>query len=85
MLVRSKTRYVPTAVNMIVLQGEDGTYYYLHRALYDQCVVLRDQYINLLPSFYSSLALRVSIRRYVIVSCERCPSRWISLAPSCPL
>ena len=26
MLVRSKTRYVPTAVNMIVLQGEDGTY-----------------------------------------------------------
>lgn len=52
MLVRSKTRYVPTAVNMIVLQGEDGTYYYLHRSLYDQCVVLRDQYINLLPSFY---------------------------------
>ena len=29
MLIRSDTRYVPTAVNMIVLQGEDGAYYYL--------------------------------------------------------
>lgn len=52
MLIRSNIRYVPTAVNMIVLQGEDGVYYYLHRSLYDQCVVLRDQYIKLLPSFY---------------------------------
>lgn len=55
MLVVSNTRYVPTAVNMIVLQGADGAYYYLHRSLYDQCVVLRDQYINLLPSFYKLL------------------------------
>lgn len=55
MLIRSDTRYVPTAVNMIVLQGEDGAYYYLHRSLYDQCVILRDQYINLIPSFYKLL------------------------------
>lgn len=52
MLIVSETRYVPTAVNMTVLQGEDGMFYYMHRSLYDQCVVLRDQYINLLPSFY---------------------------------
>ena len=55
MLIRSDTRYVPTAVNMIVLQGEDGAYYYLHRSLYDQCVILRDQYIGLIPSFYKLL------------------------------
>ena len=55
MLIRSTNRYVPTAVNMIVLQGADGMYYYLHRSLYDQCVVLRDQYINLIPSFYKLL------------------------------
>lgn len=55
MLIRSTNRYVPTAVNMIVLQGTDGMYYYLHRSLYDQCVVLRDQYINLIPSFYKLL------------------------------
>lgn len=52
MLIASNTRYVPTAVNMIVLQGEDGMYYYMHRSVYDQCVILRDQYIHLLPSFY---------------------------------
>lgn len=55
MLVTSKDRYVPTSVNMMVLQGEDEMYYYVHRSLYDQCVILRDQYFNLLPSFYKLL------------------------------
>lgn len=55
MLVRSETRYVPTAVNMQVLQGEDGMYYYVHRSLYDQCVILRDQYHNLMPALYKLL------------------------------
>lgn len=57
MIIASKTRYVPTAVNMVILQGEDGMYYYLHRSTYDQCVILRDQYIHLLPSFYKLLGL----------------------------
>lgn len=55
MIVTSEKRYIPTAVNMIVLQGKDGRYYYLHRSLYDQCVVLYDQYMSLLPSFYKML------------------------------
>lgn len=42
MLVTSETRYVPTAVNMVVLQGTDDRYYYIHRSLYDQCVILSD-------------------------------------------
>lgn len=55
MLIRSETRYVPTAVNMLVLQGQDGAFYYVHRSLYDQCVILRDQYRELLESFYKLL------------------------------
>lgn len=52
MLIRSDTCYVPMAANIIILQGEDEAYYYPHRSLYDQCVILRDQYIGLIPSPY---------------------------------
>lgn len=52
MLIASKNRYVPTAVNMTVLQGDDGMYYYLHRALYDQCVVLHELYNTNLTGYY---------------------------------
>lgn len=57
MLIVSETRYVPTAVNMMVLQGKDGLFYYMHRSLYDQCVILRDQYMRMLPSFYKMFGL----------------------------
>lgn len=57
MLIVSETRYVPTAVNMMVLQGKEGAFFYLHRSLYDQCVILRDQYLTLLPSFYKLMGM----------------------------
>ncbi len=44
MLVVSPKRLVPVQINTTVLQGEDGNYYYLHRDLYDQLVVLADAY-----------------------------------------
>lgn len=44
MLVVSDKRLVPAQINTIVLQGEDGLYYYLHRDLYDQLVILSDNY-----------------------------------------
>lgn len=44
MLVVSEKRLVPVHINTIVLQGEDGLYYYLHRDLYDQLTVLSDIY-----------------------------------------
>lgn len=44
MLIVSNDRLIPTTVNTITLQGEDGTFYYVHRNLYDQAVVLTDLY-----------------------------------------
>lgn len=44
MLILSDKRYVPTAVNMIVLQDNVGRFYYVHRSLYDQAVILHDSY-----------------------------------------
>lgn len=58
MLIASKTRYVPVAVNMMTLQGEDGTYYYVHRSLYDRCIALRDTYHSIPKSLYISLGLK---------------------------
>lgn len=46
MLVISNKRLVPVQINTTVLQGEDGNYYYLHRDLYDQLVILTDSYDN---------------------------------------
>ena len=45
MLIYSKERLVPTDVNMLVIRAkdEDG-YFYIHRALYDQAVIINDIY-----------------------------------------
>lgn len=44
MLIYSEVRYVPTDINMMVLRGADDKYYYIHRLLYDQAVILSDIY-----------------------------------------
>ena len=41
MLICSAKRYYPTDVNMLVLD-KDGLYFYVHRSLYDQAVILDD-------------------------------------------
>lgn len=46
MLVVSEKRLVPVHINTIVLQGDDGMYYYMHRDFYDQMVVLTDTYVH---------------------------------------
>lgn len=46
MLVVSEKRLVPAHINTIVLQGDDGMYYYMHRDFYDQMVVLTDTYVH---------------------------------------
>ncbi|MDQ0885059.1 hypothetical protein QFZ81_000147 [Paenibacillus sp. V4I9] len=43
MLVVSKERYVPVTINTVVLSKEDW-YFYVHRDVYDQAVVLSDSY-----------------------------------------
>lgn len=81
MLIVSKTRYVPTAVNMIVLQGKDDYFYYLHRSLYDQCVILRDQYLHLLPSFYKLLGFDGAHPAVCDTFMERAPEPMDILGP----
>lgn len=44
MFVADNQRRVPANVNTMILQGDDGTYYYMHRDLYDQLVILSDVY-----------------------------------------
>lgn len=44
MLIYSKNRLVPTSINMMVLEDTEGAYYYVHRSLYEQAVILEDSY-----------------------------------------
>ena len=45
MLIYSKERLVPTDVNMMVLRSKNNEgFFYIHRALYDQAVVINDIY-----------------------------------------
>lgn len=44
MLIYSKERLMPSNINMMVLKDENGGYYYIHRSLYDQAVIIEDRY-----------------------------------------
>lgn len=46
MIVCSKERYIPVTINTLVLLKEDR-YYYVHRDVYDQAVILADRYADL--------------------------------------
>jgi len=48
MIIVSRERYIPVIVNMIVL-FKDEHYFYIHRDVYDQAVVLADRYRELEP------------------------------------
>lgn len=43
MLVASKDRYLPTVINTLVLSGGEY-FYYVHRDVYDQAVILANKY-----------------------------------------
>lgn len=44
MLVYNENRYVPTDCNIMVIQDASENYFYIHRMLYDQAVILDDKY-----------------------------------------
>ena len=45
MLIYSEERLVPTDVNMMVIRGKNNIgFFYIHRSLYDQAVVINDIY-----------------------------------------
>lgn len=45
MLIYSENRYISTETNMMIIRSKDNIgYYYVHRGLYDQAVILNDIY-----------------------------------------
>ena len=44
MIVVSEDRYLPTMPGYMVLQDDDGVYYYVYKTLYEQAVILKDRY-----------------------------------------
>lgn len=44
MLIYSTTKLLPANVNMIVLADKSGAYYYVHRSLFEQAVIIEDRY-----------------------------------------
>lgn len=45
MLIYSENRYISTETNMMIIRAKDNIgYYYVHRGLYDQAVILSDIY-----------------------------------------
>lgn len=44
MIVASETRYVPVTPGYLTMQDSEGLYYYVHRTLFEQAVVMQDRY-----------------------------------------
>lgn len=55
MLIMSTERLVPLSTNTLVLEDSQGRYYYVHRSLYDQAVILSDTYTDNMQMLYSLL------------------------------
>jgi antitoxin component HigA of HigAB toxin-antitoxin module len=56
MLVFSQKRLTPLHINMITLKDADNNYYYVHRSLYDQAVILYDLYSEKIPTLDTVIA-----------------------------
>lgn len=67
MLIYSEQRLVPTDVNMMVIAGMNG-FFYVHRALYDQAVILDDIYSEehelLIKAITNSTESRADVDRF---------------------
>jgi hypothetical protein len=56
MLIFSKERLTPPHINMITLKDADNNYYYVHRSLYDQSVILYDVYHERVSSLDTAIS-----------------------------
>ena len=82
MLIYSETRYVPTDVNMLVIRGKDEVgYYYIHRSLYDQAVIINDIYGEDFTQLAMALTGKDELREDVELFLESVPSPMNALAP----
>jgi hypothetical protein len=76
MLIYSREKVLPSIVNMIVLQDAQGAYYYVHRSLYDQSVILTDRYAE------NPEALVRALGRDTELLAAECVDVFMSIAPS---
>ena len=85
MIIFSEERYVPTDVNMMVLAQEGAGYFYVHRMLYNQAVILEYLYENDLPRLITAVTNEThtfaDIRQDVLNFYEEVPSPIKYLAP----
>lgn len=74
MLIYSKERYVPTDVNMMVIRAKDNDgFFYIHRLLYDQAVIINDIYEDL-PTLLKAVTNSEESRGDVDYFYENAPS-----------
>lgn len=68
MITVSDTRYLTTLPNIITLQDEEGVYYYVHKSLYDQAVILEDRYSDAITALQDAIGGNkdlVAIKKYI--------------------
>lgn len=81
MLIYSEERLVPTDVNMMVLSAPGGGYFYIHRALYDQAVVIDDIYHDTVELLIEALTGKQDTRQDVVTFMENTPTPISILGP----
>lgn len=82
MLIYSEDRYVPTDINMMVIRGEKNTgYFYIHRLLYDQAVVLYDIYSEDIDFMVNSIIGTSDMRDDVAYFLDNVPAPLNIFAP----
>lgn len=74
MIIYSQERLVPTDVNMMVLRSKNNVgFFYIHRSLYDQAVILRDIYEDNYEALVQALTGKTEIREDVKRFVEEMP------------
>ena len=68
MLIYTRERLLPANINMIVLTDNDGGYYYLHRSLYEQAVIVEDRYKEHIDDLIRALGSDPDVTRPTCVS-----------------
>lgn len=82
MIIYSNTRYVPTDVNMMVIRDLDNTgFFYMHRSLYDQAVIIQDIYGEDMTQLILALTGKEKSREDVDLFSANTPTPISALAP----
>lgn len=57
MLIFSYNKLLPANINMLVLADKFGGYYYVHRSLFEQAVIIEDRYKNNVEALLKALGI----------------------------